>query len=46
MDRESQDLDVVTLNAVMKVLSEELAKYPPDSQAALALWKFKERLSG
>lgn len=38
------DIDVATLNEVIRVLTDELMKYTPGSPEALALWKFKERL--
>ncbi len=37
-------IDVETLNAVIKLLREEILKYPPTSPESIALWKFKERL--
>ena len=38
-------MDVETVNAILKLLDEEIAKYPPESPESIALWKFKERLS-
>ena len=35
--------DVATINAVLKVIAAEINKYPPESEAAAALWKLKER---
>jgi len=38
-------MDVETVNEILKLLDEEIAKYPPGSEASIALYKFKELLS-
>lgn len=45
LERSDNWMDVETVNAILRLLEEELQKYPPDSEAALALWAFMERLS-
>ncbi len=39
-------IDVETINAVLRILTAEILKYPPDSAESIALWKLKERLTG
>lgn len=39
------ELDTETINAVLRVIEEELRKYQAGSEAAAALWALKERLS-
>lgn len=39
------NIDVETLNYVLKLLRDELAQYSPTSPESIALWKFKEKLT-
>jgi hypothetical protein len=38
-------IDVETLNEIMRLLELEIKKYPPGSEAAVALYKFQAMLS-
>jgi hypothetical protein len=38
-------IDIDTLNAIIKLLDEEILKYKPESNASIALMVFMQRLS-
>lgn len=38
-------IDVTTRNVDLRIINEEWGKYPAGSEASVAIWKIKERLS-
>ena len=39
------EIDIITMNMIIRLLGEEILLYPPESKESIALMRFMERLS-